>query len=212
MRSYLAKILENSRNNKRKQKLKNKNFTIFASECAGGVIYHKLGLKFLSPTINLWFEPSDFLKFLNNLEYYLNSASLIEDKNSKLDYPVGTLGDKKMQIKLYFLHYTSFQEAMMKWEKRKRRVNLANLFIIMTDRDGANIEMLKEFDQLPFENKVILTGKDYPEIKGALFLDNCVENGHLGDIFKTNFFTGKSKLDDFDFVEFLNGNGNKLSE
>ncbi|WP_191668382.1 DUF1919 domain-containing protein [Limosilactobacillus walteri] len=50
----------------------------------------------------------------------------------------------------------------------------------MTDRDGANIGMLKEFDQLPFENKVILTGK--------------------------------SKLDDFDFVEFLNGKGNKLSD
>lgn len=36
MRSYLAKILENSRNDKRKQKLKNSNFTILASECAGG--------------------------------------------------------------------------------------------------------------------------------------------------------------------------------
>lgn len=80
MHSYLAKILENSRNDKRKQKLKNENFTILASECAGGVIYHKLGLKFLSPTINLWFKPSDFLKFLNNLEYYLNSAPLIEEK------------------------------------------------------------------------------------------------------------------------------------
>ncbi|AGR65201.1 hypothetical protein N134_05800 [Limosilactobacillus reuteri TD1] len=212
MRSYLAKILENSRNDKRKQKLKNQNFTILASECAGGVIYHKLGLKFLSPTINLWFKPSDFLKFLNNLEYYLNSAPLIEEKNSKLDYPVGILGDKKMKIKLYFLHYTSFQDAMIKWNKRKKRVNLSNLFVIMTDRDGADIEMLKKFDRLPFENKVILTGKAYPEIKSALLLDNCVEDGHLGDLFKTNFFTGKSKLDDFDFVEFLNGNGNKLSD
>ncbi|WP_153705380.1 DUF1919 domain-containing protein [Limosilactobacillus reuteri] len=183
-----------------------------ASECAGGVIYHKLGLKFLSPTINLWFKPSDFLKFLNNLEYYLNSAPLIEEKNSKLDYPVGILGDKKMKIKLYFLHYTSFQDAMIKWNKRKKRVNLSNLFVIMTDRDGADIEMLKKFDRLPFENKVILTGKAYPEIKSALLLDNCVEDGHLGDLFKTNFFTGKSKLDDFDFVEFLNGNGNKLSD
>lgn len=210
MESYIAKKLENRRNSKRKQQLKNQDFTIIASECAGGVIYHKLGLKFLSPTINLWFKPADFLKFLTNLEYYLNVDSMVEKKDTELNYPVGVLGDGKMKINLYFQHYASFQEAMEKWNERKKRINFSNLFIIMTDRDGANIEMLKEFDRLPFENKVVLTGREYPEIKSSLFLDGCVEDGHLGDIFKTNFFTGKSRLDDFDFVEFLNGNGNKL--
>lgn len=29
-----------------KRKLKNKNFTIFSSNCVGGVIYHSLGLRF----------------------------------------------------------------------------------------------------------------------------------------------------------------------
>ncbi|MBD5807115.1 DUF1919 domain-containing protein [Limosilactobacillus walteri] len=61
---------KNSRNDKRKQRLKNENFTILASKCAEGVIYPKLGLKFLSTTINLWFKTSDFL----------NSALLIKKK------------------------------------------------------------------------------------------------------------------------------------
>ncbi|MGZ1316735.1 DUF1919 domain-containing protein [Lactobacillus delbrueckii subsp. bulgaricus] len=29
-----------------------------------GVIYHDLGLQFKSPTINLWFKPKDYIKFL----------------------------------------------------------------------------------------------------------------------------------------------------
>lgn len=36
MESYIAKNLENRRNSKRKQQLKNQDFTIIASECAGG--------------------------------------------------------------------------------------------------------------------------------------------------------------------------------
>ena len=35
-------------------KLKNKDFSIICSNCIGGIIYNRLGQKFLSPTINLW--------------------------------------------------------------------------------------------------------------------------------------------------------------
>ena len=35
------------------KRLKNKNFTLITNNCTGGVIYNRLGLKFLSPTIKL---------------------------------------------------------------------------------------------------------------------------------------------------------------
>ena len=52
--------------------LKNKDFTIISHNCVGGVIYHDLGLKFNTPTINLFFMAKDFIKFCNNLIHYLN--------------------------------------------------------------------------------------------------------------------------------------------
>lgn len=205
MRNFISEFNSRRRNRRRREKLRNKNFTILSSECAGGVIYHDLVLRFDSPTINLWFTPSDYLTFLKNLKYYLETNELVEDKKNKLDYPVGLLGEKGRQIKLYFQHYTNFDDAKKKWNRRKNRVHLNNLFIIMTDRDGANMHDLIEFDELPYKNKVIFTGKRYDRIKSSFFIENCLEDNHLGDIFKRNLITGKRKLDTFDFVNFLNG-------
>lgn len=111
MKSYTAIYLEKLRNMRKKKRLKNNNFSIISSNCVGGVIYHKLGLKFLSPTINLWIRPNDYLKFLKNLNYYLITANLSEDKSNYLDYPVGFLGSGENKITLYFQHYQSFTEA-----------------------------------------------------------------------------------------------------
>lgn len=44
--------------------------TILSNNCLGGVICHELGLRFLSPTINLWMTPSDFIKYCANLRHY----------------------------------------------------------------------------------------------------------------------------------------------
>lgn len=205
MRNLLSSYLTKRRNRIRREKLKNNDFTIISSECAGGVIYHDLGLRFDSPTINLWFKPDDYLTFFKNLKYYLKTDALIEDKTSKLGYPVGILGDEGREIRLYFQHYNDFEDAKEKWNRRKQRVHLDNLFIIMTDRDGATTRTLTEFDKLPYKNKVVFTGKNYANVKSAYLIRNCNEDDHLGDIFKQNSFTGKSKLDTFDFVSFLNG-------
>lgn len=54
-----------------RRRLKNDNFSILCSNCIGGVIYHRLGKQFLSPTINMWFCQGEFLKFVENLPEYL---------------------------------------------------------------------------------------------------------------------------------------------
>ena len=52
------------RNKIERRRLINTNFTIISQNCIGSIMYHDLGQKFLSPTINMLFEPSDFVKFL----------------------------------------------------------------------------------------------------------------------------------------------------
>lgn len=46
MENIILNIFKEKRNSVRKSRLKNKSFTIISSECAGGVIYHDLGLRF----------------------------------------------------------------------------------------------------------------------------------------------------------------------
>ena len=88
----------------------------------GGVILHELGERFNSPTVNLFFKAEDYLKFLENLDYYLKQA-LVEVESEK-NYPVAKLDD----ITIYFMHYSSFDEAKTTWQKRVARINKNNLY------------------------------------------------------------------------------------
>lgn len=78
---------------KLQEQLDNENFTIISSTCVGGNIYHDLGLRFTSPTINLWIGAKDFLKFVKDLKYYLEDCELSEIKDSNEENPVGILGE-----------------------------------------------------------------------------------------------------------------------
>lgn len=49
---------------------KNVNPTIISQNCIGGVIYSDLGLKFSSPTINMFIEDNDFVKLAENPRQY----------------------------------------------------------------------------------------------------------------------------------------------
>ena len=76
---------------------------------------------------------------LKRFEYY-NSLTLTFDAETNRGYPVGKLGD----VTIEFIHYKSNEEAFAKWEERKQRINLDNLFVIFTDRDGCTEENLRE--------------------------------------------------------------------
>ena len=56
------KILRGRIDKKNRSLLKNRDITIISANCVGGVIYHDLGLAFNSPTINLFFSASDYVK------------------------------------------------------------------------------------------------------------------------------------------------------
>lgn len=76
-----------------KQRLLNQTPCIISSNCIGGIIYHDLQLPFLSPTINLFFYPQDYLKFIGKLKYYLSTNLLPSKSVSGTEYPIGLLDD-----------------------------------------------------------------------------------------------------------------------
>lgn len=70
-RNYRA-ILRSGLNKKNRDRFHNKNLTIISQNCVGGVILHELGLRFNTPTVNLWFSAEDFIKILERPRYYFN--------------------------------------------------------------------------------------------------------------------------------------------
>lgn len=181
-------------------RLKNRNPSIIASNCVGTLIYYDMKIRFLSPTINLSFDMNDYVRFLENMRWYLEQPLVYHD-DPRFEYPCGMLGD----IEIRFNHYKTFEDASSKWEERKKRINWDNLYIIGVDRDGCTYETIKRFDALPYKNKVIITHQEYPEIQSAYCLPEFEKQGQVGII--TNFrdqFLIRRYMDEFDYVAFLN--------
>jgi len=133
-------------------------FTIISNNCWGGHVYRFFAESYASPTIGMYFFTPDYIKLLNNLEYYFNlPLDFITYKESKyknkleeyggdnLSCPIGKLDD----IECIFLHYSTQQEAKDKWERRKKRINWDNLYVKMSEQNLCTEEHLKAFDLLP---------------------------------------------------------------
>lgn len=146
-------------------RLTNKNITLICSNCAGGILYHNLGLQFRSPFINLYMGNNDFLYALEHFDEFL-AQDVVEDKNFEKNYPVGIgLGD----VRIHFMHYDSFEEAIEKWNARKARVDMNNAEFMLTNFSG-DFNVLQRFEKLPYANKVVFTREEYPEITSAFCL------------------------------------------
>ena len=170
--------------------------TIFSCNCTGGVLYHDLGLPFNSPTINLYMSCADFIKFLENLDYYLTLQMTPYFGDIKRDYPLAFLGD----LTLFLVHYQSVQQAIAKWQDRKKRIDHNNIYVIATDRDGFNEELLHRFNKLPFRKK-IFTHKPV-ESPDCVYIRGFEDEPQIGGLMEPRP-GGLRVIDQFDWVRWL---------
>lgn len=182
-----------------RQRIKNKYPSIISSNCVGSFISKDLGLKYNTPTVNLYMEPKDFIRYLSNMNYY-NESELKFDVEG-VPRPIGFLND----VKIHFLHYSSSEEAKSKWNERKIRINPYNIFIIMSERDGCTYEDLKNFDQLPYRNKIVFTHKPYPGIASSYYIKGFEQDNECGVVLNFCELDGQRFYDQFDFISWLNG-------
>lgn len=190
---------------KQRKKLKNKDITIICNNCVGGIIYHDLGLRFDSPTINLTVK--DYPTFVEHFEHYVK-CELVEDAtDEECKYPKGILkSDQYPNIHLLFNHYHSFTDAKEKWEERCKRIHFDNIFYLMECYDDMYPEEFNDFCRLPYApNRVILTHTPHPEIKNAFYVSCYQEKFEWAKILKQKRLSGKRYLDEFNYVAFFNG-------
>lgn len=184
--------------------------SIISSNCFAGTIMQDLKQKYNSPTEGLYFMYPDYIEFLKQPEYYLRRAKLSFVNVSKYPlgnerhaqcgkkYPIALLGDK---IEIHFLHYKTEQEAAEKWYRRAARVNLNNMLVIGMDQNLCSENDVKEFDSLPFKNKVIFSTRPIPlssnvymkEFEQASEVGNPYTEAHLFYRYLINYFSEKGK-------------------
>ena len=150
-KTFIRPLGERIHNARLRKRLRNDQFTILSPNCIAGTMYRKLGKEFLTPTINLWMTQGDFIKFAVNLREYI-AMRLVFQQTDKA-YPVAMLGD----IQINFLHYKTEAEAEAAWERRKKRINYDNLYILMYYREGYTLDQIREIEKAKCKNLIVLT-------------------------------------------------------
>ncbi len=187
------------------RRLHNDNFTILCSNCIGGVIYHRLGKRFLSPTINLFFSQPDFVSFCLYLDYYLSKELTFVETD--FPYPVAQLVGNGKEIPTITIHFNHDKEeatSRTHWEDRKKRIRRDNLFIILYMLDGVTIEQLRQLEQVPCKNKVVLSAKPLPKISWSYYIKPILRHHYAYSYLQKNLFGVRYFERKFDFVSFLN--------
>lgn len=146
-----------------KKKLNNTDFTIISNNCWGGICYEHFGLPKLSPTIGSFFMADDYLRFIKNLDYYLNlelkfvtleeSAHYQEwkDDPEMKNVPIGKLDD----VEIVFFHYKDEETARAKWQRRVSRINKNNLIFKFSQMNNCSILDIQRFIDMELPGKKI---------------------------------------------------------
>lgn len=205
MKTKVYQFVDRRISSKFQKRLTNDHFSILCSNCIGGMIYHRLGKEFLSPTINLHLSNPDFVELCVFLDYYLSQELIFVPHDEP--HPVAVLSGNGVQIpdiKLYFNHAKTDSEAREAWEKRKNRIDRANLYIIIYNLDGISVDTLRRLETVPCRNRVVFTDKPIPEIQWSF----CMKANHHrknGSCFiDRNLFGLRTYEKQFDFVSWIN--------
>ena len=147
--------------------------TFISQNCIGGVLYHDLGLQFLSPMINTFIPEPGFVKLVLNLRHYMEQELVVRWHET---YPVGMLED----VEIHFMHYETCKDAKEAWNRRKQRINWDKIFVIGTDRDGFDETVYELWKQVKYP-KILFTA--HPEFtEEAVYFPEYAAEGQVVDL------------------------------
>lgn len=199
----------------RKHRLSNHSFSLISNNCIGGFMMHGVKEEFRSPTVNLLIHDYQFCTFCKHLKEYSECPVEEPDASERtrfkdLSYPVGILRGRDFglpDIVLYFMHYKTFDAAKIAWEKRFKRVNFDNIFIVFNRDMEAREETLDEFQTIPYVHKVFITHRNDPSRWGNTVYLKCFNDDYqTGDLYKRHWvgLACYYLFDEFDYVKWLN--------
>lgn len=180
-----------------KRKLKVNHFTVISQNCIGGVFYHDMGLRFESPTINVFFKGSDFVKFVLKMDYYL-SCELHMTWGE--EYPIGYVGD----VAIHFMHYNTCEEAKSAWNQRKKRIDRKKIIVICTDMEDFTDEVFDLWKQIIYPKVLFTADRKYANECNSVFFAEYEKDGRVHDLIPRREFYQHDVL--LDMVNQFGGN------
>lgn len=123
----------------------------------------------------MYFFSDEYIKFLKNLDYYLNQPLVVKDiSTSKYKNEIMRRGQNPLigwldDVEIVLLHYHDAEEAIRKWEYRKKRINPKMLIVKFNDQNLCTERHISEFDNLDYKNKICFTGKKYSEYSSTIY-------------------------------------------
>lgn len=180
-----------------------KDVTLLSNNCIGGCICHDLKSRFNSPFVNLWLNPKDFIKYCEKIEHYRAcTLRFLPEDSQMLHYPVAQLDD----IKIYFQHYHSNEEAEKKWIERTKRMDLSNIYCIMVGRDGCTEDDILKLSTLPYPSASLVHTKGLAKLPNTYFIPGFEHEKEIGNVMEyvPNQYFGRKYYDSFNYVGWLN--------
>jgi len=173
----------------RRSRLNNTDFSIISNNCWGGSVYRRYGLPYSSPTVGMYFYMEEYIRFLSDLENNLHKPfSIISARESKYskelfrkqqqDVLVGLIGN---DIEVVLLHYHKKQEAIEKWNRRTKRVNLNNLIVKISEMNLCTDKHLEAFNEMPFQKKVLLTSRYHGNLDNEVVVRHYTKNNQISN-------------------------------
>ena len=144
------------------------------SDGLGGVIYSQLGMEFLSPTINMFIEDENFIKLAYEPEKYFSIVpTAVTDKyvdpiDPSVSYPKIRIDD----IEICCLHYKDCADAISAWDRRRKRVNLDNVFVIGNSWNmHSDLQLVEKIADAPHRT-IVFSTVDVPRDNVILLKDD----------------------------------------
>lgn len=192
--------LAKARRSRMRRALKGETPTFLCPNCIGGILFHDLGLQFRSPTVNTMMLQTDFVRFVLNLDHYLEQELCFFD-HPEYPFPCAKLDD----ITVHFTHYHTEAEAAEKWKARTARMDRENLFVFLTERDGLTEEEIRSLALVKARGMVVFTANSHPEIPYVLQIPKYAPDGEVGNILAQSYLDGSREYEKyFDFVKWFN--------
>lgn len=122
----------------------------------------------------------------------------------ELDCPVACIGD----LHFRFTHYHISEDKIYDiWNRRKARINWDNIFVVLCEKKGCTLKHMEEFESLPYKNKLILTSRNYPQLKHSFHIKGFEKLGYIDNLLKDMpgiFPSSKKYYEQLDWISWLN--------
>ena len=186
------------------RRLRHKKLCIIANNCLGSRFYKIIKREYNTPFVGLFLLPECFVKLSNNFEYYMSQEVrfVTESKyayinqlreNHEGDYPLGLLVD----LEINFLHYRSQEEALDKWDRRKKRMDWEHLYFVLIANGPCDDAMMRDFVKDRSLPKVCFHRREDFKLPGCVYIPSATER--MGNLYSQyQRFVGR-----FDFADWI---------